>query len=174
MSSITYFHPHITALIYASLCYTFIYLFILASVLAWRQHNNMLGSALPVLSKHRMSGLFHCSPKACLNRGLIQSFLSRPALGGVGSLSILYNAVFCRIYIRQLADFQNLDLWATLRDSQIWPVYVFLGELLSLLLLCFLSLVWDGEEILLFSSTSEKMSKHLLLQMPSLLPSGLW
>lgn len=98
MSSITYFHPHITALIYASLCYTFIYLFILANVLAWRQHNNMLGSALPVLSKHGVSGFYHCSPEACLNRDLIQSFLSRPALGSVGSLSILHNAVVCRIY----------------------------------------------------------------------------
>lgn len=90
MSSITYFHPQATVLIYVSLCYTFIYLFILANVLAWLRHNNMLGSALPVLSKHRMSGFYHCSPKACLNRGLIQSFLSRPALGSVGSLLLLY------------------------------------------------------------------------------------
>lgn len=87
---------------YLCISLLYIYLFILANVLAWRQHNNMLGSALPVLSKHRVSGLYHCSPKACLNRGLIQSFLSRPALGSVGSLSILYNAVVCRIYVSLL------------------------------------------------------------------------
>lgn len=58
-------------------------------------------------------------------------------------------------------------------DSQIWPGHVFLGKLLLPLFLCFLSLVWGGEEILLFSSMSEKVSKHLLLQMPSLLPGGL-
>lgn len=65
----------------------------------------MLGSALPVLSKHRVSGLYHCSPKACLNRGLIQSFLSRPALGSVGSLLPMHNGVVCRI--RQLANFSE-------------------------------------------------------------------